>query len=58
MSKKFRRKHGIGMIVARSIPHKSLDTRYYVKWLKSEEKMRFLKGDFMVISCSDWWKYP
>jgi hypothetical protein len=50
MPRKFFKKHGPGMIVKRHIHQESRTVHYEVKWLKSDERMRFLKEDLIIIS--------
>ena len=51
---RFREKHGVGMIVKKHmISEKSRAIQYEIKWLKSEEHMRFFKDDIFIISDVD-----
>ena len=49
----FFRKHGMGMIVSKNIHSTSRVPSYEVKWLKSEERMRFFKEDLIIVSNVD-----
>ena len=53
MPRRFFNKHGVGLIVKK---HRAKDVtvwHYEIKWLKSEEHMRFFKDDILVISNVD-----
>jgi hypothetical protein len=53
MSRKYLAKHGPGIIVNKY--RKGYDTPYHyeIKWLKSQEHMRFFKEDIIVLSNVD-----
>ena len=53
MPRKFFRKHGPGLIVKKHRKGGELPYHYEVKWLKSEEHMRFIKEDIIVLSNVD-----
>ena len=53
MPANFMRKHGIGMIVEKSVHAQTRVINYKVKWLKSEEYMRFFKEDLIIVSNVD-----
>ena len=53
MPSNFFHKHGMGMIVSKSIHSTSRVPSYEVKWLKSEERMRFFKEDLIIVSNVD-----
>jgi len=52
MGRTFKRTHGVGIVTKIEKPH---DRRieYEVKWLKSEERMRFNEEDLIVVSDVD-----
>ena len=53
MPTKYLAKHGLGIIVKK---HQRKTTRAYhyeVKWLKSDEHMRFFKEDLIIVSDVD-----
>ena len=53
MPDKFKRKHGIGMVVEKRTPPQTRVAKYEVKWLKSDERMRFFKEDLIIVSNVD-----
>jgi hypothetical protein len=53
MPHKYLRKHGAGIIVKKHRKSPDLPYHYEIKWLKSEEHMRFFKDDLTVISDVD-----
>ena len=53
MPKSFLEKHGVGMIVSKSIHPNTRVENYEIKWLKSEERMRFFKEDLIIVSNVD-----
>jgi hypothetical protein len=50
---RFRDKHGVGMIVKKHLHKITRVSQFEIKWLKSEEHMRFFKDDLTVISDVD-----
>ena len=50
---RFRNKHGVGMIVKKHLHESSRVIHYEIKWLKSEEHMRFFRDDLIIISNVD-----
>jgi len=53
MPHRFYREHGVGMIVNKHIDPNSRAAHYEIKWLKSEERMRFFKEDLIIVSNVD-----
>lgn len=53
MPKSFLEKHGIGLVVRKSVHAKTRVANYEIKWLKSEERMRFFKEDLIIVSTVD-----
>ena len=53
MPRKYLAKHGIGMIVKKLRAEPGTPYHYEVKWLKSEEHMRFFKEDLIIVSNVD-----
>ena len=53
MPRRFFQKHGVGIIVKKHRAENTKIWHYEIKWLKSEEHMRFFKDDIMVISDVD-----
>ncbi len=53
MPTNFIRKHGVGMIINKHVHPTSRVPSYEVKWLKSEERMRFFKEDLIIVSNVD-----
>ena len=53
MSRKFFIHHGVGMIVKKHLHQESQVAHYEVKWLKSEERMRFFREDLIIVSDVD-----
>ncbi len=53
MSRRFFLHHGVGMIVKKHIHEQSRVAHYEIKWLKSEERMRFFKEDLIIVSNVD-----
>ena len=53
MSRRFFIHHGVGMIVNKHIHDHSRAIQYEIKWLKSEERMRFFKEDLIIVSDVD-----
>ena len=53
MPRKFLKKHGPGLIVKKHRKARDLPYHYEIKWLKSEEHMRFFKDDIIVLSNVD-----
>ena len=51
--RKFLRKHGPGIIVKKLRASADRPFHYEIKWLKSEEHMRFFKDDIIVLSNVD-----
>ena len=53
MPHKFYRTHGVGIIVNKHVNDSTRVAQYEVKWLKSEERMRFFREDLIVVSNVD-----
>ena len=54
MPRKFFRHHGVGIIVKKHKTQKDTPViQYEIKWLKSEEHMRFFKEDLIIVSNVD-----
>ena len=53
MPTKFMSKHGVGIIVKKHIRGIDRGCQYEVKWLRSEEHMRFFKEDLIIVSNVD-----
>jgi len=53
MPSKFLAKHGVGIVVKKLVRGKDRGCQYEVKWLKSEEHMRFFKEDLIIVSNVD-----
>jgi len=52
-ARRFRIKHGVGLIVKKHRNESSRVTHYEIKWLKSEQHMRFFKDDITILSHVD-----
>jgi hypothetical protein len=50
---RFRRRHGVGLIVAKHRAEFSSIFHYEIKWLKSDQHMRFFKDDIIILSPVD-----
>ena len=50
---RFRRRHGVGLIVAKHRAEFSTIFHYEIKWLKSDQHMRFFKDDITILSYVD-----
>ena len=53
MPRKYLVKHGIGMVVKKHRKSGDKPYHYEVKWLKSDEHMRFFKEDLIIVSNVD-----
>ena len=54
MPRKFFRHHGVGIVVKKHKTQKDTPViQYEIKWLKSDEHMRFFREDIIVISNVD-----
>ncbi len=53
MPRRFFRRHGVGMIVKKHLHEESRTIHYEIKWLKSEERMRFFREDLIIVSNVD-----
>ena len=53
MPVKFMRKHGVGMVVKKHVHPQTRVINYEIKWLKSDERMRFFKEDLIIVSNVD-----
>ena len=53
MPRKFFKKHGPGLIVKKYRKDTEVPFHYEIKWLKSDEHMRFFKEDIIVLSNVD-----
>jgi hypothetical protein len=53
MPTNFFRKHGVGMVIDKKVHPSTRVANYEVKWLKSEERMRFFKEDLIIVSNVD-----
>jgi hypothetical protein len=53
MPTQFFRKHGLGMIIDKSMHPQSRVTNYEIRWLKTDERMRFFAEDLIVVSAVD-----
>ncbi len=53
MPRKYLTKHGVGIVVKKYRKDTSMPYRYEVKWLKSDEHMRFFKEDLIIVSNVD-----
>ena len=52
-ARRFREKHGVGLVVKRHQHETSSIFHYEIKWLKSDEHMRFFKDDITILSYVD-----
>ena len=53
MPTNFFRKHGMGMVIDKKVHPSTRIANYEVKWLKSEERMRFFEEDLIIVSNVD-----
>ena len=53
MPRKYFARHGVGMIVKKHQQRAGTAYHYEVKWLKSQEHMRFFKEDLIIVSNVD-----
>jgi hypothetical protein len=53
MPRKFLKKHGPGLVVKKHRKGANTPFHYEIKWLKSDEHMRFFKDDIIVLSNVD-----
>jgi hypothetical protein len=53
MPTQFFRKHGLGMVIDKSIHPQGRVTNYEIRWLKTDERMRFFAEDLIVVSAVD-----
>jgi hypothetical protein len=53
MPGKYLTKHGVGIIVKKLRKGPDTAYQYEVKWLKSQEHMRFFKEDLIIVSNVD-----
>ena len=53
MPRRFFKRHGVGMVVKKHLHEESGAFHYEIKWLKSEERMRFFREDLIIVSNVD-----
>ena len=53
MPRKFLKKHGPGLIVKKYRKGAEAPYHYEIRWLKSDEHMKFFKDDIIVLSNVD-----
>tara|TARA_Y100000592_G_C5356800_1_gene261587 strand:+ start:439 stop:678 length:240 start_codon:yes stop_codon:yes gene_type:complete len=53
MPRKYYAKHGIGIVVKKHRKNPDTPYHYEIKWLKSDEHMRFFKEDLIIVSNVD-----
>jgi hypothetical protein len=52
-ARRFRMKHGVGLIVKKHRHESTRVIHFEIKWLKSDEHMRFFKDDIIILSHVD-----
>ena len=53
MPRKYLAKHGVGMVIKKHRKGPDKPYHYEIKWLKSDEHMRFFKEDLIIVSNVD-----
>ena len=53
MPTRFYSQHGVGLITKKDVNVNTRVIQYEIKWLKSEERMRFFKEDLIIVSNVD-----